>query len=292
MTTESKSKAAETTRSDNIITAPPTPSLPPILAVFDFDHSLIGDNSDTWVFDVLAPMLGQQLKPIMLTPSPPVWTDFMDMSLGRLHEAGHKREPITRALSSIPMASGSIQSLSSLSQAGAICAIISDANTVFIDEILKAYKCRHYFTDDNIHTNPAHYDDSERLRVRYYHSDPHGCVRCPRNLCKGIVLDKLRAQYPDRRVVYLGDGGGDLCPSLRLKHGDVVLARDGWTLHTKLNKAISDDSKSVAAQVKAWTNWDDVYTNIASFIASPTPLTIPNTSTSPTIPASSTPTST
>jgi phosphoserine phosphatase len=77
------------------------------------------------------------------------------MSLGRLHDAGHKRDAITKALASIPMASGSIESLSSLSQAGAICTIISDANTIFIDEILKAYKCRHYFTDANIHTNPV-----------------------------------------------------------------------------------------------------------------------------------------
>jgi hypothetical protein len=33
----------------------------------------------------------------------------------------------------------------------------------------------------------------------------------------GMVVDELREKYADHRVVYLGDGGGDFCPSLRLE---------------------------------------------------------------------------
>ncbi len=104
----------------------------------------------------------------------------------------------------------------------------------------------------------------EVLRVRPYvpASSPHGCARCPVNLCKGAVMDSLGLSSspstsaaasteegeevrqlaaaagagpgqrfapppPSQRVLYVGDGGGDLCACLRLGPRDVVLARDG-----------------------------------------------------------------
>lgn len=47
---------------------------------------------------------------------------------------------------------------------------------------------------------------------------------------QGLILDSIRhksAHCVKRRVIYIGDGGGDYCPSLRLMEGDLVLARQG-----------------------------------------------------------------
>ena len=80
------------------------------------------------------------------------------------------------------------------------------------------------------------------LRVSPYQREdaPHGCALCPSNLCKGGVLDELLAQYNGTRprIVYVGDGGGDLCPCLRLRSelGDVCCARKDYKLSRELER--------------------------------------------------------
>ena len=72
------------------------------------------------------------------------------------------------------------------------------------------------------------------MRVTRHHATalpPHGCPHCPLNLCKGGVLDALRAQWPsDATLVYVGDGRGDYCPTLRLGASDWVFARSEYAL--------------------------------------------------------------
>ena len=59
---------------------------------------------------------------------------------------------------------------------------------------------------------------------------PHGCPRCPANLCKGAELALIREEHPGAPVVYCGDGANDFCPALRLTEADAVLARKGFAL--------------------------------------------------------------
>ena len=76
-------------------------------------------------------------------------------------------------------------------------------------------------------TNPAEFDDAGRLHVRPHQPDetPHACPHCPINLCKGAVMERWLEELAPSRCVYVGDGGGDFCPSTRLRSGDAVLAR-------------------------------------------------------------------
>ena len=49
-------------------------------------------------------------------------------------------------------------------------------------------------------------------------------------LPQGSILEGIRREAEKvhrKRVIYIGDGGGDYCPSLRLIQGDHVLARLG-----------------------------------------------------------------
>ena len=51
------------------------------------------------------------------------------------------------------------------------------------------------------------------------------------HVLQGSILDSiLEAEGTVRRhVIYVGDGGGDFCPSLRLLDGDHVLARNRYS---------------------------------------------------------------
>jgi len=142
--------------------------------------------------------------------------------------------------------------------------IISDANSVFIQLILKAYFIDHFFDQGTIFTNPAVWDDQGRLRVSYYDKKVHGCAICPRNMCKGKILDEfLRHSFttpPD--IIYIGDGAGDYCPCLQLAKDSCILAKHGFTLLRQLEA----NSSNISATVVPWDSGVMIYNTILSFI--------------------------
>ncbi|MBA0836470.1 hypothetical protein Goarm_008681, partial [Gossypium armourianum] len=72
------------------------------------------------------------------------------------------------------------------------------------------------------------------LRILPHHDftkSSHGCQHpsCLPNMCKGIVIERIQASLsmedPKKTKIYLGDGLGDFCPSLKLGDGDYVMPR-------------------------------------------------------------------
>jgi pyridoxal phosphate phosphatase PHOSPHO2 len=81
-----------------------------------------------------------------------------------------------------------LQTLHLLQQHQCEMKIISDANIIFIETILKGSKARDFFTE--IITNSAYWDEDGRLHVGSYHNsqNPHTCPICDINLCKGLLF--------------------------------------------------------------------------------------------------------
>eukprot|EP01118_Nematostelium_gracile_P011267 TRINITY_DN3975_c0_g1_i2.p1 TRINITY_DN3975_c0_g1~~TRINITY_DN3975_c0_g1_i2.p1 ORF type:complete len:127 (-),score=31.89 TRINITY_DN3975_c0_g1_i2:38-418(-) len=114
----------------------------------------------------------------------------MDLMMERLHKNGSTKQHIEECFSKIPLHKSMLEAIDLLLPSRKVRQVIlSDANTIFIDTILRAYKIHHHF--DKIITNPAHYDDNGRMRVAKYRTDKHDCDICPVNLCKGIALQEF-----------------------------------------------------------------------------------------------------
>ena len=85
---------------------------------------------------------------------------------------------------------------------------------------------------------------------------PHGCPNgCAANICKGQVIDAwygapLPASAPP--IIYIGDGNNDWCPASRLRSTDHILARRGYPLERRLQKA------PVRGTVMSWSTGTDV----------------------------------
>lgn len=86
---------------------------------------------------------------------------------------------------------------------------------------------------------------------------PHGCPRCPSNLCKGAQVRKLRGRQPYRRIVYCGDGANDICAALHLGPGDVVLARQGYALAQFLTQ---QQAQRPQAPFRLWATHQELLT--------------------------------
>lgn len=66
------------------------------------------------------------------------------------------------------------------------------------------------------------------------------------------IVERIRAEGK-KRVIYLGDGKGDYCPSLRLGEGDFVMPRKNFPLWD----LIQSDPCLIKAAVHEWSNGEE-----------------------------------
>lgn len=185
-------------------------------------------------------------------------------------------------LCSIPIFEENISALKLAHSAGAMNFILSDANQHYIAVILDHHNIASSFIA--IETNFSHIEETprdvspsstsvssveeregevlKRLRISPHQpiESPHKCTLCPQNLCKGQVFDQWRAQHCFTKVVYVGDGGGDFCPALRLHPADVLLCRKNFPLHKKCSRVTARQSpqSQLQANVVPWSSGKDI----------------------------------
>ena len=205
------------------------------LFAFDFDHTLINNNTDTWVMG-LRPELFLRERLVEMRRRLPCWTDLMDSVFAELHRAGCGRREMLEHMGKLEVYNQALKALKAVSECQwADAIIISDSNSVFIEHILKQCDVGSVVTE--VFTNPAYFDDSGRLRVHRFHS--HTCPTCVNspNMCKGTILRGFLDRKQYGCVVYVGDGSGDYCPSVKMTERDIVICRKGYSLEKKLGNA-------------------------------------------------------
>lgn len=206
-----------------------SPSGPSVLVVFDFDHSLVNDDSDIFIFKELQPALLLELQDRWPHTQ---WTQLIDELLQRLalERPELSADDIRQTLARIPVQPRMLDAVRlAVESYGAELHIVSDANTVFIESMLEHHGLAPLVR--KVHTNPSHFEtldgsaaDNAKtaatcLRVERYHSPqipPHGCPHCPVNMCKGRILDAIQRDRAFTHVLYVGDGKGDFCPVTHL----------------------------------------------------------------------------
>ncbi|XP_077217141.1 inorganic pyrophosphatase 1-like [Tasmannia lanceolata] len=235
-----------------------------IVVVFDFDKTIIDCDSDNWVVDELgATQLFNELLPTM------PWNSLMDRMMKELYSMGKTIEEIADCLRRAPLHPQIIRAIKSAYALGCDLRIVSDANFFFIETILKHHGLFDYFSE--INTNPSFVDEDGKLRIFPYHdfdSSPHGCnlSSCPPNMCKGVVIERIRASVSaerNKQIIYLGDGKGDFCPSLKLGEGDYVMPRKKFPLWDLI---CSSPPLSLKAEVHEWSNAEELETVLLHLI--------------------------
>ncbi|KAJ0232060.1 Inorganic pyrophosphatase 1 [Hirschfeldia incana] len=227
-----------------------------IVVVFDFDKTIIDVDSDNWVVDGLGfTDLFNQLLPTM------PWNTLMDRMMKELHDQGKTIEEIKEVLKTIPIHPRVVPAIKSAHALGCELRILSDANMFFIETIVEHLGIGEYFSE--INSNPGFVDEHDTLRISPYHdftNSSHGCSHrtCPPNMCKGLIIEMIQESLAkeggNKKMIYLGDGAGDYCPSLKLKAEDYVMPRKNfpvWDL-------ISQNPMLVTAAIREWTDGESL----------------------------------
>uniref|UniRef100_A0A2N9F755 Uncharacterized protein n=1 Tax=Fagus sylvatica TaxID=28930 RepID=A0A2N9F755_FAGSY len=234
-----------------------------VVVLFDFDKTMIDCDSDNWIVDELGVTeLFTQLLPTL------PWNSLMDRMLMELHSQGKTIEDIAECLKKAPLNPRIISSIKSAHASGCDLRIVSDANVFFIKTILEHHGLLNCFSE--INTNPSFIDKEGRLRVLPYHdfnSPPHGCTICPPNMCKGLIMEKIRASVSaegKKQFIYLGDGAADFCAGLKLEGGDVLMPRKNFPIW----EIISTNQRLLTANIHEWNNGEDLETTLLKLLNS------------------------
>ncbi|XP_011403524.1 PREDICTED: pyridoxal phosphate phosphatase PHOSPHO2-like [Amphimedon queenslandica] len=204
-----------------------------VLFVFDFDHTLIDDNCDTYAMNV-APQLNLIEKVHEMRKEFTLWITMMNYVMKAQYEHGSKPEDVLRVMKEIDLIGPMKRTLEKIKEHPLVDAIIvSDANSFFIRAILENHNLADVFK--TIHTNPACFNESGCLEISHYHA--HCCTRCRKtpNMCKGLIMHSIaeeRSTYS--RIVYVGDGSNDYCAAMHLSPRDHVVARTGYGLAKRI----------------------------------------------------------
>ncbi|XP_018929812.1 probable phosphatase phospho1 [Cyprinus carpio] len=251
----------------------PPPNDRRFLIFFDFDETLVDECSDDSMVTV-APggVLPGWLKDTYRSGR---YNEYMQCVLAYLSEQGITPAAIRGTVEKLPPCPG-IPTLMHflLSQPSrdfeVVC--VSDANTVFIETWLKHLGFLPLFL--RIFTNPAHFDDNGQLQLRPFHS--HECLRCPANMCKAVVVRQYVAQRvrersgrPYQKVLYVGDGANDFCPSLTLSPGDIAFPRRDFPMHKLIQEMEEAKPGEFKASVVPWNSGEDVINTLRKILERP-----------------------
>lgn len=77
------------------------------------------------------------------------------------------------------------------------------------------------------------------------------------SLFQGLIIDRIQksiSEVEKKRFIYLGDGAGDYCPSLRLRERDFVMPRKNFPVWDLICK----DPSLVKAEIHGWSDGEEL----------------------------------
>lgn len=220
----------------------------PSLAVFDFDRTVVLDDSDATLINKLK----ENQPPPEWEGSNKDWTPYMNDVFEHAFTAGMSQEEILSCIGSMRPTPGIEHLITSLANEGWDILVLTDANTVFVNHWFKVHGLLDCIT--SIVTNRAFFEHGRLFIEPCMHQV--ACPRCPTNLCKSLALAQWLAKNSYERIVYTGDGRNDYCPSTNLPFNSIVFPRRGFPLDDLTKKTLATSSPQVKAKV---VPWDDCY---------------------------------
>lgn len=238
----------------------------PLLAAFDFDHTVVEENTDIVVRHLLKDK--KALAEIRGMYTANGWTLYMEKIFEFLHDNKVTSVDIEAAISTIPAVAALPSLLERLHSSNAEIIIISDSNSVFINHWLKVNNLDH--TVKEVFTNPAWFEESGLLKIEMYHLQDW-CKLSSRNLCKGQILEshvekRSKEGVTFERIAYVGDGTNDLCPVLRLSERDLAFPRVQYPLMNILSKPDADAERVPKAEIVPWTDGMGIWQELSKRI--------------------------
>jgi pyridoxal phosphate phosphatase PHOSPHO2 len=255
------------------------------LAVFDFDHTIINENSDIYVnkviVDKLKPTAERKAEKTCFNFQYPAnieevgsisWTERMNAVFSFMHKTYNiSSSEILACIKEIKIDESMKKLLRDLKQNDYDMIIISDANSIFIQTILQQNNLDEIFDKNKIFTNQAYFESTGKLmlnplnQIYNKNGEKFNCSTklCAKNICKGTILNdyiqnkEAKVKDIDQiSIILVGDGQNDYCPGLILSEQDSFYVRKNYSLFKLLKK--EDYLKSLKCKIFYWSTAEEI----------------------------------
>ena len=253
-------KNAESCADDND-SSKVTNELPKRLAAFDFDQTIVNDNTDTVVRALMDPKKIPSSVQNLVRES---WTQYMREIFSLLHDEKISEKSIRTTIGEMNEVPGMVKFIKSLHSMNFDLVIISDSNSEFIDEWNRVHGLSIFH---RIFTNPASFSKNGLLKISPYHHQTD-CKISAQNLCKGQVLEEfIKERYDKNKIIYenvlyIGDGTNDICPILKLSNKDYGCVRINYSMDKRLTKN-PELEKEIKANLIKWSSGFEILEKIS-----------------------------
>ena len=222
-----------------------------ILFVFDFDHTILKENSDIIILKLLSDLALNKLKEKQHESEN--WAYHMQNVYKSMKEENIQLKHIEDVVSNMEFNPGFTELFDFMknNQKYFETLIISGANTLFLKWVLGKNNLTELFPVS--YSNIAVPNDDDLINIRPYHS--HNCDSCDKSQCKRIILKEFLQMKKEINVLYtnlifVGDGLNDYCPATFFKEEDILFPRVDFPLHKKLYK--NGFLEKLKCQVHVW----------------------------------------
>ena len=151
------------------------------------------------------------------------WNIRMNEVHKRLAQQGIGTPQLMEIFRTIELNSGIHELFHNISMKNSKIVIMSNACDLVIKECFCAQNLIQYIY--KIESNPVRQTHPIIIIDEYEKPLQSVCALCEPNLCKGSIVDKYRDKDIFDKIIYIGDGGNDVCPALRLNKNDFIFAK-------------------------------------------------------------------
>ena len=202
------------------------------LIIFDMDHTILKDNSDYVILDLLSKESQNILD--QLNRKSTNWAKHMQTVYHKMRDENVEISQIKKIIDNCPLNSGfdELFNLIKQNKDKFDCIIVSGANTLFVKWIIEKYNLTDIFTD--YFSNIAEPCNENLIKIEQ--ANYHNCETCDESMCKRMIVQDYINNKGYDKLLYLGDGSNDYCPATIFSEKDYLFPREGFPLYNKLYK--------------------------------------------------------
>ena len=225
------------------------------LIIFDIDETVTDPNSLLFSTEYL--ISKEEKENVLKLATHMTWENLFTYFIQKLKENKKTNKDLDEATEKCPLSPGMKNLFEYIKQNlnKYYVIIISGGFTYQINYLLKY----HNFKDCVKEIYCLNSEETNDNLLKITNRREYNCPNCNPSQCKGQDLKdflELKGRDSFKNIIFIGDGGNDICLAKELCENDIVLARDGHKLIKRINNP--DETIKTKCIVKIWKSGEDI----------------------------------
>ena len=227
------------------------------LVIFDMDQTIVDLDTEFSCVEKYAPDLFKEMNGDLYVKDH--WIEFNNYIYKRMKNNNVSWEQITQHFKDLKLSPKFEELFNYLKNnvSKYDCFLVSGNNDIVVNIILESNNIKNCFK--KILCYKSYLDKENYIKIESINEKYEHCKDCSPFMCKSMRLEdywKENDINEYERIIYIADGGNDLCLSKKLTEKDYVLPRKNYTLYKLIYEKGKKDE--IKAKIMPWENGEEI----------------------------------